>query len=166
MPSFEHVEPAVLNTAPLAEAALAYAGAGIPVFPLAPGNKQPIVPNGFYSATTDPHAIRRWWQREPRANIGVACGAPSGWWVIDVDPRHGGLASLERLQRDIDLAAAGDSPPPLLSATRRQLTGGSGAHLVFRRRADVPVDVSTTTNRMWDWRGSKRCPGCGSTPPA
>lgn len=146
MSSFEHTPLAAFNTASLAEAALAYAATGIPVFPLRPREKQPMVPHGFYRATTDASTIRRWWQREPRANIGVACGTPSGWWVIDIDPRHAGLASFAQLQRDLDRMANDGSLSSLLVATRRQLTGGSGAHLVFRKRTDMQVRMTSATN--------------------
>src|SRR5579883_1356427 len=146
MVPFEQIPLSAFNTASLAEAALAYAAAGIAVFPLKPQDKRPIVPHGFYSATTDRSLIRRWWRSEPRANIGVVCGAPSGWWVIDIDPRHHGLASLEQLQRDLDRDATHGSPSSLLSLTRRQLTGGGGAHLVFRERTDVQVRVRSATN--------------------
>ncbi|HEU5377590.1 MAG TPA: bifunctional DNA primase/polymerase, partial [Ktedonobacteraceae bacterium] len=91
-------DAAGINAASLARAAIAYAQAGIPVFPLVPGGKQPLVPQGFYQATTDLERIARWWQAHPQANIGVACGAPSDWWVLDIDPRHGGWEALQRLQ--------------------------------------------------------------------
>ncbi len=146
MRPFEQTPLSAFNTASLAEAALAYAAAGIAVFPLKPQDKRPIVPHGFYSATTDRSLIRRWWRNEPRANIGVVCGAPSGWWVIDIDPRHHGLASLEQLQRDLDRDATDGSPSSLLSLTRRQLTGGGGAHLIFRERTDVQVRLTSATN--------------------
>ncbi|HEU5377153.1 MAG TPA: bifunctional DNA primase/polymerase [Ktedonobacteraceae bacterium] len=133
----------------LGEAALAYAAAGIPVFPLKPQDKQPIVQGGFTRATTSSMRIRRWWHQTPLANIGVACGEPSGWWVLDIDPRHGGLESLARLQRDLDQETVQGRGATLLFATLRQLTGGGGAHLVFRRRRELVGTVTTTTN----WAG-------------
>ncbi len=156
---FEQTPLSAFNTASLAEAALAYAAAGIPVFPLKPQEKRPIVPNGFYSATTDKNIIYRWWQREPRANIGVVCGSPSGWWVIDVDTRHNGLTSLEQLQKDLDHDASDNQPSLLLFLTRRQLTGGGGAHLLFRERTDLQVRMTSATNfagyQGIDFRGNR-----------
>ena len=105
-----------------------------------------MVPHGFYRATTDRNVIRRWWQREPYANIGVTCGTPSGWWVIDIDPRHGGLTSLARLHEALERLVAQESLAAPLYTTRRQLTGGNGAHLVFRKRADAPAEMTSTTN--------------------
>jgi hypothetical protein len=93
------------------------------VFPCAPRSKAPLLRNphppgspqrrtcvgyrdcgrlghGVLDATTDRHLITgEMWGRHPRANIGIACGAP-GPDVIDVDTAHGkpGLATLERLR--------------------------------------------------------------------
>lgn len=159
MSPFEQTPLAAFNTVSLTNAALAYAAASIPVFPLRPRDKQPMVPNGFYCATTDAAIIRRWWQREPCANIGAACGTPSGWWVIDIDPRHHGLASFEQLCQDLDRDAGNGPLSSLLSLTRRHLTGGGGAHLVFRKRTDVQVRMASATNfagyQGIDFRGDR-----------
>jgi len=69
----------------LLEYALKYASLGWHVFPLAPGKKTPITKHGVKDATTDEAQIRAWWEKWPDANIGVACGAKSGVYVIDVD---------------------------------------------------------------------------------
>lgn len=77
------------------EAALQLAGLGWHVFPVAPGSKLPAVPareggRGVNDATADPAQIEAWAKRHPRANVGVACGRPSGITVIDIDPKNGG----------------------------------------------------------------------------
>jgi Bifunctional DNA primase/polymerase, N-terminal len=36
-----------------------------------------IARHGFRDATTDPDQIRRWWRRQPDANLAIATGAPS-----------------------------------------------------------------------------------------
>ncbi|WP_412516484.1 bifunctional DNA primase/polymerase [Actinomadura madurae] len=79
------------NPASLAEAALACAARGWHVFPLRPGDKQPLP--GFTdweaNATIDPVRIRAFWSRGPAFNVAVACG-PSGLLVIDLDrPKPG-----------------------------------------------------------------------------
>ena len=69
---------------PLPAAAEAYAGElGWAVFPLKPGGKTPLTPNGFKDATTDLTQVRAWWQQWPDANIGLPTG--HHFDVIDVD---------------------------------------------------------------------------------
>jgi hypothetical protein len=50
----------------LLAAALAYARAGLPVFPVSV-NKTPLTPHGFKDATTDEAQIARWWADFPNA---------------------------------------------------------------------------------------------------
>ncbi len=107
---------------PLLEAALAYARVGLPVFPCAPARKTPLTDNGFRDATTDEAAIRRWWRTNPRANIGMPTGTGSGLIVLDVDPRNGGDAGFEELQRR-------HNP---LTDTAQSHTGAGGRHLFIR----------------------------------
>ena len=52
--------------------ALAYARHGWPVFPCQPDSKEPATRHGFLDATTDPDRIRRWWDRQPAANVAIA----------------------------------------------------------------------------------------------
>jgi len=125
------------------EHALAYARMGWAVFPLAPGTKIPIAGSGgFKDATSDINAVTAWWTVTPDANIGIATGKASGFWVIDVDMKKGkdGAASLKAF-------AAQHSGIP--AATRRVLTPSGGFHLYIayddrtpvRNRADVLVGV-------------------------
>jgi hypothetical protein len=53
-----------------ADAALAYAACGLPVFPCLPRAKEPAVNRGFHAATTNPETIRRLW-RDGSRNIGL-----------------------------------------------------------------------------------------------
>jgi len=103
----------------LADAALAYARAGFPVFPVR--GKIPATDHGFKDATRDEETIRRWWAANPGAGIGVPMGAVSGLVVLDVDPRHGGDASLEKLLAEHGLLPRG----PVVR------TGGGGEHRYF-----------------------------------
>jgi hypothetical protein len=102
----------------LLEAALAYAAAGVPVFPLEPRGKDPVTKRGFYDATTNPATIRRFW-RAPDRNIGIRTGALSGFWILDIDP--GGEDEIRRLEE-----VHGALPP-----TRQVRTGRGGRHLWF-----------------------------------
>lgn len=69
------------------QAALLLAGAGIPVFPCAPGGKHPLVQGGrgFHDATIDVTQIARWWSGRPEANLAIPTGAASGVDVVDID---------------------------------------------------------------------------------
>lgn len=102
--------------------ALRYARLGWPVFPLAPAAKVPLAgKHGVKEATTDVEVIREWWKDKPNANIGLACGDPSGFVVLDVDPRNNGDVELEAL-----CAVHGPLEPSVISNT-----GGGGQHLLF-----------------------------------
>jgi hypothetical protein len=70
---------------PLHRAALALAGRGVQVFPCVPRGKTPGTAHGVLAATVDPSTIDRWWQQDPQFNVGIATGAPSGIFVVDVD---------------------------------------------------------------------------------
>lgn len=85
-----------------------------------------LAPNGLSNATNREHIIRHWFTAEPCANVGLATGNAV---VLDVDPRHGGDASLAALE-----AEHGALPP-----TVRALTGGGGEHIFFRPPAGMEI---------------------------
>ncbi len=64
--------------------AIAYAEAGIPVFPCVVDGKQPATKNGFHDATTDIEQINTWWS-EKDYNLAFS-PEDAGLFVIDVDP--------------------------------------------------------------------------------
>lgn len=66
------------------EHALDYARRGWRVFPLRPGQKEPLSSHGHLDATTDLEQVRSWWLVHPDANIGIATGGVFGV-VVDVD---------------------------------------------------------------------------------
>jgi hypothetical protein len=105
------------------QAALDYARRGWRVFPV--NGKVPRVAAWPTRATTDEATVRRWWQMWPTAGIAIATGA--GLSVIDIDPRHGGDASLAELERQ-----HGSLPD-----TYRVLTGGGGTHVYLA--VDRPI---------------------------
>jgi hypothetical protein len=74
--------------------------------------------NGVTDATTDVDRVRHWWHMRPDANIGLHC---SGLVVLDVDPRHGGDASLAALEDEHDV----------LPETWTVCSGSGGRHLYF-----------------------------------
>jgi len=121
--------------------ALFYAGLGWQVFPVHSvvdvdqctcGNsgcesvaKHPITKNGLKDATDDEDQIRAWWTKHPEANIGVATGADSSIWVVDVDTKENGIANFAALPGSRDLV------------TVEQVTGSGGRHLIFAWNADL-----------------------------
>jgi hypothetical protein len=134
------------------DAALRYAQRGLPVFPLWPAlkfergftcgcgkgtrcdspGKHPLsalVPNGLKSATRDQKVITDWWTAWPAANVAIATGAVV---VMDIDPRHGGDASLAQLE-----ARNGKVAP-----SWRVRTGGGGLHVYFRAPSGITIKNS------------------------
>ncbi len=79
-----------------------------------------LVRRGQDDATVDPQEITRWWTAEPRASIGVVMAA-SGLVAVDVDPRNGGIETIEALEAEHGAIDSGVL----------QFTGGGGEHRVF-----------------------------------
>lgn len=69
----------------LADAAVTCAQAGLKVFPVAVGGKEPALgKGGYHKATADVEKVREWWSRHPEFNIGLPM-APNGLVCVDVD---------------------------------------------------------------------------------
>lgn len=132
----------------LLEKAVEYAARGWKVFPLhsmkggtcSCGNescssaaKHPHIKEWQNSCTCDSEEIRGWWRKWPDANIGLATGAASGFFVLDIDPRHGGKESFQELVK-----RNGALPKTLASST-----GGGGYHFFFK---EPDIRISNRTN--------------------
>jgi hypothetical protein len=89
------------------------------VFPLRPRAKEPLTEHGHKEASLHEKQIREWWAKWPKANIGIPTGI--WFWVLDIDPRHGGDASLMALV----------ARHTALVDTIQQLTGGGGRQYFF-----------------------------------
>ena len=77
-------------TAALASSAFRLALRGFAVFPLAVCSKVPRPgSHGFLEANSDPGVARARWNKWPSANIGIATGPASGFWVLDIDSPTG-----------------------------------------------------------------------------
>jgi hypothetical protein len=96
------------------DGAIAYATAGWAVFPVPPGEKKSYKAAKHsdgrrWGLTKNLEEIRANWERWPNANIGIATGVASGFFVIDADTLEGhgvdGIASLREL-----IAAKGPLP--------------------------------------------------------
>jgi hypothetical protein len=113
--------------------ALAYAGHGWSVFPVAAGGKSPAGGNGYLDATCDADVVTRMWDRFPLAHIGVAAVQSSGISVLDVNPKSGGDESLARLLERHGPLPAG----PTVS------TPSGGTHHYFRHRPGLKCSVGS-----------------------
>ena len=102
---------------------IAYWRRGWAILPLAPGEKRPLIKwESFQNRLPTEAEVQTWNRRWPGANIGIVTGAVSGLVVLDIDPQHGGAASLARMEQD-------HGPlPRSVEAT----TGGGGRHVYFR----------------------------------
>lgn len=136
-------------TISLVKRALRYASFGLQVLPMHtakngkcscfkgsgcnnPG-KHPATDNGVKDASTDRVIIKRFWKRNPDANIGIATGTKSNIVVLDIDPRNGGNETLAALESDL-------GPLPVTVTSQ---TGGGGLHLIFAHPGvHVPKDNS------------------------
>jgi hypothetical protein len=109
-------------------AALEYAGLGLRVVRLNERSKRPNIPDWPNTgATIDPTVIRRWFEEQPDANLGIVGGR--GLAVLDVDTDKDGVDSLCRL-------VAEHSENGRFPATAVAYTGSGGFHVYFR----VPPD--------------------------
>jgi hypothetical protein len=104
----------MLNTA------LTLARKGLAVMPCRPHDKRPATAHGCGDATTEPQAIRKWWQEEPKYNIAIATGAVSKIFVVDIDGLDAEF-ELRRLE-----AEHGALPQSVEAITAR------GRHVYFR----------------------------------
>lgn len=105
--------------------------------------KHPRTSDGFKSATKDSEKINQWWTQHPCANIGVATGATSGFFALDIDPKNGGDESFRKL-----IAEHGELPTTVLS-----LTGGDGQHYLFQYPPDTKIPNKTNLRQGIDIRG-------------
>jgi hypothetical protein len=112
------------------------------VFPCKGRGKTPLTANGFKAATTDEGTIRAWWVRWPGANIGMPTGAASGIFVVDIDPRHGGLDAFSGLEE-----FHGEAP-----RTPRVSTQSGGIHIYLRHRGGCRNSAGTLATGV-DTRG-------------
>ena len=111
----------------LGRAAVWYVENGFGVFPLKPNGKRPNCPHGMNDWTDNPEDVRKWWEKHPNDNIGIACGTPSnGLLVLDFDVDEekdkDGLATLYAWEK-----AHGELPETAVA-----ITGRGGMHYLYR----------------------------------
>lgn len=105
---------------PALDLALKYAQIGWHTFQLKPRDKVPAV-KWADVATAEANMIAGWWEHNPNANVGIACGKRSGIVVLDVDADHEGFESLAELA--INYGA--------IPETWTSKTGSGGRHIFF-----------------------------------
>lgn len=91
------------------------------------GVKTPYTPNGWRGASKRENILRVWWERNPSAMVGIPTGEAIGAWVLDIDVKGNGFATLG------DLVAEHGPLPHTLRAT----TPSGGEHIYFRHAAGV-----------------------------
>lgn len=88
--------------------------------------KHPATPNGLIDATKDMDQLRKLWHERKFLNVGIATGAVSGIFVVDIDGAQG----------EVDISALGKLPQTLTAKT------GKGRHLFFKHPG-TPVKTRT-----------------------
>ena len=101
-----------------------------------------LVRSGLKDASKDPAVVHGWFSQGD-LNVGIATGAVSGLFVLDVDPRHGGDETLAELERKHNS----------LPSTWRFLTGGGGEHILFRHPGGRIPNSAGRVGRGLDVRG-------------
>ncbi len=140
---------------------------GWPVFPLGHLSKEPLISkdeggNGCHDATDNEEVIAKWGRRYPNANIGIATGEPSGFLVIDLDPRNGSEETIAKL------AQKKQTFPPTVEVR----TWSGGTHLYYRWQPGIinsksklgrGIDVKTTGGYVVAPPSRVRCKETGKT---
>jgi hypothetical protein len=90
-----------------------------------------------FASWTEPVIINdrwyAWWAAHPAPGVGLVTGSVGGFWVLDVDPRHGGDVYLAELEVE-----HGALPGTITHRTR-----SGGYHLLF----ELPDDREITNSR-------------------
>ena len=92
--------------------------------------KHPSIPEWNNQATSDLGTVQRWWPDGSDSNVSVFC-RPSGFFVIDIDPRSGGPDSFDKFESLVE----GALPPTVEALTGDYSIGGRsvrGRHLFYR----------------------------------
>jgi|694.fasta_scaffold33258_3 P4 family phage/plasmid primase-like protien len=96
--------------------------------------KHPSIPEWNVQSTNDLSVIARWWPEGGEQNVAVNC-RPSGFFVIDIDPRSGGPDSFEKFESLVE----GALPPTVEAITGEYSMGGKiqrGRHLFYKCAED------------------------------
>ena len=92
--------------------------------------KHPALNSWNTAASTDPIQVASWWEDNPEYNVGVYC-RPSGFFVVDIDPRSGGDESFLKFEAMVE----GALPPTVQAETGVYSHKGKtvrGRHLYYK----------------------------------
>lgn len=125
--------------------ALNYVYNGFPVFPIhyptesgcscgevncsCIGKHPYMTKSGFKDATMDEDQVKRWWTKDPNANIGIPTSKET-FYVLDIDVAGGKQGE----QSLAELISEHGELPECLTAT----TGSGGTHYCFRSDVELP----------------------------
>ena len=110
------------------QAALDYLKQHWSVIPIRVRDKRPAIRwLEFQHRHASQSEVKDWYKRWPESNVGIVTGLISGLVVLDIDPKHDGDISLNRLIRE-------HGPLP---RTVEAVTGGGGRHIYFTHPGGV-----------------------------
>lgn len=101
--------------------------------------KHPMTAQGLKDASKDETRINDWWTATPDANIGIVTGKVSDIAVLDVDVRHGGDVSLEKLIEEFALD---------FSKTLSAKTGSGGFHYYFEYPQNLDWELRNSASKL------------------
>lgn len=133
------------QSAASADAAMALASGGVPVFPCVPLQKNPLTEHGFHDASTEASVVSGWWRQWPHANVAMPTGFASGIDVVDIDV-HASGSGFDALQQARSAGLLG-TPAWVVS------TPSGGMHACFLRTGSVEQRSWQVPGRHVDFRG-------------
>jgi hypothetical protein len=137
---------------PVFKAALEYAEGGLHIFPALIIGKQKLShiskddPDGSglnWGMTNDPALIRKYYQRYPRAGVGIPTGPINDRFVIETDTKAGGHSGNGAEAMAILVAANGPLPDTL-----RALSPSGSEHFHFRWPNDGGPPIKNSSNHI------------------
>jgi hypothetical protein len=126
------------------QSALRFSKRGWRVLPVTK-TKVPLISGWPKFATTNADQLRKWWNKLPKANVGIATGEKSGFWVVDIDVKHG-LSGWDSLFETFGEIEFGEHDICVQSPS-------GGLHLYFQWDQELPVTVAANVLPGVDIRG-------------
>ena len=105
--------------------------------------KHPFPSKWQDTCSNRPEEIKAWWRAFKSPNAGIVTGQKSGVVVLDIDPRHGGMDSLDDLQ-----VKHGKLPDTAIVQT-----GSGGFHYYFKDPKGLKNGTNIGGNSGIDFRG-------------